>query len=381
MLASLIAGIGTADPAHAANCLYIEDAAGGSWHEADNWDCGQVPGPGDTASIGAGPNLVGDLVSVAADASVGTLVLGDGGRITFSGEATLAAGAFAVGIGKLQGTGTLAVAGAFTKSGSGHMLEIRDSADLVLNGPAVHAAGEICVATINGSGDSTLQINDSFTIEATASPSPFSCSRTDASIHIGPSGHVIKMGAGQMMSWTPIDNDGTLTVEEGSFLLTGGSFQSGGATSEGEYLADEGATLVFQGGSPPFIGGRLGGEGTVHIGQLSNTEMLAGATLDPAIFQITSSTFRLNGDDPVDLPVFNLSGYVRQQPSRQRRRDERDGRLYPERLYLDGGRRRQLHQDDGRYVLRHEQRHVRAQRRPCPQRRRDARRRHHLCRR
>jgi hypothetical protein len=301
------------EDAHAASCLYIEEAAGGSWHDADNWDCGQVPGPGDTALISAGRNLVGDLVSVAADTSVGTLVLADGGGLTFSGDVTLAAGSLVAGTGKLEGTGTVTVAGAFTKSGvsDGHRLEIGDSADLVLNGASAMIGGEICVATIDGIGDPTLQINNTFTIEATASPKPFNCSSTDASIHIGPSGHLIKTGAAEKRSWTPIDNDGALTVEEGSFLLTGGSSVpggSGGETSDGEYLADDGATLVFQGGRPPLIGGRLGGDGTIHINSLSPVEMLAGATLDPAILQITTTTLRLNGGGPVDLPVFNLNG-------------------------------------------------------------------------
>jgi hypothetical protein len=253
---------------------------------------------------------VGDLVSIAADASVGELFLAEGASVTFSGDVTLSAGTFFAGASKLQGTGTLTVAGAFTKGGPS-VLEIRDSADLVLNGTGSLPGGSLCVATINGEGDSTLQINDTFTIEESADSFPFSCSRNDASIHIGPSGHVIKIGAAEKRSATPIDNDGTLTVEEGSFLLTGGSSVpggSGGETSDGAYLADAGATLVFQAGSPPLIGGRLGGEGTVHINALSPVEMLDGATLDPAILQITTTTLRLNGNDPVNLPLFNLNG-------------------------------------------------------------------------
>jgi hypothetical protein len=312
---AILAALSGTRVVNAVSCTY-DGGPGGSWHDAGNWDCGQVPGAGDTASIGAGADLVGDLVNVTADASVGTVLLGDGGRITFSGGATLTAGTFTAGISKLEGTGTLTVSGTFTKSGAsdGHILEIRDSADLVLNGLAVQQGGDICVATINGNGDSTLQINNTFTIEATAGPAPFTCSRTDAAIHIGPAGHVIKTGAGEKRSWTPIDNDGTLTVEEGSFLLTGGSSVPGGSageTSDGEYLADEGATLVFEDGRPPLIGRRLGGEGTIHINALSPVEMLDGATLDPAILQITSSTLRLNGASPaIDLPVFNLSGVL-----------------------------------------------------------------------
>jgi Ca2+-binding RTX toxin-like protein len=56
ILASLIAGVGTAGPVYAESCLYIEEAAGGSWHDAGNWDCGHVPGLLDTALIGTNGN-------------------------------------------------------------------------------------------------------------------------------------------------------------------------------------------------------------------------------------------------------------------------------------------------------------------------------------
>ncbi|MGH2806019.1 MAG: hypothetical protein ACRDKT_01965, partial [Actinomycetota bacterium] len=303
MLSSFVVGTGTA---LAADCSYVGPSAGGPWDFPGNWNCGVVPGNGDTASIGAADNVIVD-----ADASVGSLFVGDGGVVTLSDEATLAAGTFSALSGAVGGTGTLTVAGTFTKDvstpGGLDLFEVRDSADLVLNGSSSHLAGEMCVATLNGPDNSTMTINNTYTIGPDTGINPFACSEINAAIHIGPDGHLIKTGATQKNSQTPIDNDGTITVQEGTFFLLGGSNNAGGATSDGAYLADEGAFLELQGGSPPLMGAtsRFGGEGTVSVS--ANVDMAAGATLDPQIFRLTGS-LRLRGTDPVDLPVFELTG-------------------------------------------------------------------------
>lgn len=288
---------------YAANCTYVGPVAGGSWHNATNWDCGHVPGSGDQASIPSGLD-----VALAADATVGTLAMAGGfpPMITFSGEAILAAGAFFVDQARLQGTGTLTVAGTFAKSTNGTLF-ISDSVDLVLNGPGTHQGGTITICTLNAPapGDMTLQINDTFTIVDGTSVNPFDCTPPGAPIHVNPGGHLIKTGGGQKTSQTAIDNDGTITAQEGTFVLSGGSGHALGATSDGTYLAEAGAELQFHAG-PPLIGGSMGGGGTIHINAL-DMQLLAGATLDPQVFQLTGSVWLL-GADPVDLPVFNLTG-------------------------------------------------------------------------
>jgi hypothetical protein len=294
--------------AHALSCLYQGAASGGSWHLAGNWSCGQVPGSGDAVAI---PN--NNVVSVAAPASAGSLAFGGAGsEVRFADEATLTTGSLTVDAGKVGGTGTLVVSGAFTKGSinANDTFEVRDFVDLVLDGPSSFQGGGICVETLNGSedDDSTLQINDTFTIESDDDPNVFSCSTTGARVHVGPDGHLVKAVEGSSNSWTAIDNDGTITVQTGTFYLLGGSGNAGGATSDGAYLADDGATLEFQGGSPPLIGStaRLGGEGTISVNTLG-MDLAAGATLDPQVFRLWGSLF-LHGSAPVDLPVFHLAG-------------------------------------------------------------------------
>src|SRR5687767_15104334 len=154
--------------ASAATCNYT-GGAGGSWHIAGNWDCGEIPDSGDSVNIGSG-----DDVSVAAAATAGPLSLTGGGFITFSGDVTLGAGSMTVGTGDgngfVRGPGQLTVAGAFSKTGTGQFvvmnLDAGPSADLILNGAATLSGGSMCIAD---TGDAhpdlpNLHINSTFTI-------------------------------------------------------------------------------------------------------------------------------------------------------------------------------------------------------------------------
>ncbi len=298
-----------AGSASAESCIY-QGGNLGSWHEPLHWDCEHVPGAGDSAVVPAFTE-----VSVAADASAGGLFLGGpASALTFSNEATLAAGTLTAASATLRGEGTVAVAGAFHKAGipDSGTLFLFDTVDLVLNGDSVMDAGTIAVCQAGDPpSDPTLHINADFTIaEGSSTFSVFNCSSSGARIRIGPAGHLIKAASGQTTSDTAIDNDGTLTVQAGTLLLTGGTANALGATSDGDYVADEGATLAFQGGSPPAIGasGRLGGDGTIHVNTI-DMDMLAGSVLDPAVLQL-SGVLRLRGTDPVTLPDLELTNGV-----------------------------------------------------------------------
>jgi hypothetical protein len=299
--------LGPTAEASAESCTYAGGNLG-SWHQPLNWDCGHVPGPGDSAAV---PQFT--EVSVAADANVGGVHLGGpASTLTFSGGATLATGTLYAGSATLQGNGTVVVAGAFHKGGvpGADSMFISDSVDLVLNGDSLMDAGVISVCQAGDPpSDPTLHINADLTIaEGADSTHFFGCSSSGARIQIGPAGHLIKAAAGQMTSNTAIDNDGTITAQVGTLLLKGGTANAAGAISDGDYLADDGAVLEFQGGSPPVIGatGRLGGAGTIHVNTL-DMDMMAGSVLDPAVLQL-SGFLRLRGTAPVTLPDLDLTG-------------------------------------------------------------------------
>ena len=102
-----------AGSASAATCIYQGGNLGSS-HEPLHWDCGHVPGAGDSAVV---PPFT--EVSVAADASAGGLFLGGpASALTFSNEATLAAGTLTAASATLRGEGTVAVAGGSTRRAS-----------------------------------------------------------------------------------------------------------------------------------------------------------------------------------------------------------------------------------------------------------------------
>ncbi len=294
--------------ASAENCFYTGGSPG-SWHQASGWDCGHVPTSADDAIVPSFKN-----VTVGSDAVAGGVVLtgGFGNAITFSNEATLATGTLDVSEGTVQGFGTLTVSGAFTKSGDGgETMFILDSADVVLNGDSTHAGGQTSICQSGDPpSDPTLHINADLTIEETLNTANvFNCSSSGARVRIGPSGHLIQAKAGLVTSQTAIDNDGTITVQQGTLFLTGGTAHSFGATSDGDYLADAGATLELT-GSPPLIGAtaRFGGAGTIRISAL-DVETAPGATIDPATLQV-GGVLRMLGSAPVTLNDLDLTGGV-----------------------------------------------------------------------
>ena len=312
-LIGVLAVIGSlllAGSASAESCIY-EGGNLGSWHEPLHWDCGHVPGAGDSAVVPAFTE-----VSVAADASAGGLFLGGpASALTFSNEATLAAGTLTAASATLRGAGHRRGRGSVPQGGHprfGHAVPLRhrrSRAERRQRDGRRDASRSVRPATRRAIPP--LHINADFTIaEGSSTFSVFNCSSSGARIRVGPAGHLIKAASGQTTSDTAIDNDGTLTVQAGTLLLTGGTANALGATSDGDYVADEGATLAFQGGSPPAIGasGRLGGAGTIHVNTI-DMDMLAGSVLDPAVLQL-SGVLRLRGTDPVTLPDLELTDGV-----------------------------------------------------------------------
>ncbi len=153
-----------------------------------------------------------------------------------------------------------------------------------------------------------LVINADLTITAGASAQVFNCTPGVALIQVGSDGHLIKAGPGATTSFTPVDNDGALTVEAGILHFKGGANNhSGGATSDGDYLAGDGATLDFEEGVPPVIAGRLGGDGTIEARAF--VDVSAAATVDPNELRVYGpGIINLDGTSSVTLPVLTLDG-------------------------------------------------------------------------
>ncbi len=301
----------------AASAATCDFTGTGSWHNAANWSCAEVPDSGDSVNVGAG-----DDVSVAAAASAGALSVTGGGFITFSGEVTLAASSMATGAadgnGTIRGAGQLTVAGAFSKTGAGQFSVTNNgivglSPDLVLNGAATLSGGSMCVAD-NGDGDPdlpNLYINSTFTIATGASTDPFPCT-PGPRIHVNPTGHLIKSVGGTTNINHGIENDGTVTAQNGTLGLNGPSAvdaPNGNATvtNDGDYIASSGATISFANTHSVSSQGRVGGAGTTSISH--SLSMAAGSTLDPAVLNVIFfGSLTLDGTTAMTLPVLNLNG-------------------------------------------------------------------------
>ena len=80
-----------AGEASADTCSHL--GASGDWNSGLSWDCGHLPGPADTAIVGAGDHPI-----VASDPipEPGLVAIGDNGRIVFQNEAELRVGDMSV---------------------------------------------------------------------------------------------------------------------------------------------------------------------------------------------------------------------------------------------------------------------------------------------
>jgi hypothetical protein len=304
--------------ASAASCSFT-GAAGGSWHTASNWSCNEVPDSGDSVDIAAGDN-----VSVAAAATASSLALSSSGRISFAGDPTLAVSGpmtadHSGATGTIAGGGTLTVGGTFTKSGDAQLSITNDatfgfSPEVNLNGAATLNGGTMCIAD-SGDGNPdlpNLHINSTFTIAPGASLNPFPCT-PGPRIHVNPTGHLIKASSGTTNIFHGIENDGTVTAQNGTLSLDGPSSvdaPNGGATvtNDGDYIASFGATISFANSHSVSSQGRVGGAGTISVGH-GSLSMAAGSALDPAVLNlILTGSLTLDGTSAVTLPTLNLNG-------------------------------------------------------------------------
>ncbi len=245
-------------------------------------------------------NVVGVLlVAGSSPLALPSLNLNGG---TLDSDRPLTVTALSATGGTLTGNGGVTVpAGAsFSKTTAG-VLSVDGT--LVLDTDVTLNAGSIGLGSGSG-GDPQLHINKTFTIADGAAANPFP-NTSGPRIHVNaPDGRLVKTAGGTMTTGTGIDNDDTLSVETGTWIITGGTV---GATSDGAYLVAAGATLHFGEGNPQVgASGRVGGPGTVNVQSL-NLTLAAGATLDPAVLNV-GGVLVLNGNSAVALPALNITG-------------------------------------------------------------------------
>ena len=295
-LAAIVVVLSIPQSASAATCDF--QGPGNDWHAAGNWSCMKIPDTGDSVTLGSGDN-----VSVAAAASAGSFSIGNGAMLTFSGSPTLAvSGTVGSTGGNIAGAGTLTAGGVFSKTDVA-TFSLQDAARVVLNAAGSVTGGAICLSTA-GTGDPEFVINQTFTIGAGADQNAFNCGvAAGPRVRIAATGHLVKATAGLTQSFTEIDNDGTLTVQQGTFALAAGG---GTAVSDGDYIANAGARLDLFATNELSATGRLGGAGTIGVG-FNTTTLAAGATLDPGVLDI-GGTLVVNGSTPLALPDVRLNG-------------------------------------------------------------------------
>ena len=207
-----------------------------------------VPTGADDVTLGSGDNVVLDQNSSAA-----TLVL-DGGTLQTGGARTLTVtGATTLRSGTITGSGTVAAAGALTKTtGSQFRLE---GGTLAVGTASTWNGGDICVIT-----GGVMRLDATLTI-ATGGGN-FVCNSGNGQVQVTAGGRLLKDSPGTSTVSTLLDNDGTVQAAQGTLSVAAAPALGADA---GTFLADAGAELTFAGIRTLAAAGRIGGAGTARF--------------------------------------------------------------------------------------------------------------------
>ncbi len=139
----VLAGLASPPPVEAATCTWT-GATSTAWAVATNWDCGAVPGEGDTAVV---PNTTNKPV-VTTSQSIGTLTIQSGGKVTVSNTGP--------GVLMAVTSGTVAAGGTIQVDGANGRLTIGPGATFTVDG-ILELYG-----SIRGEGSLTLNSGSTF---------------------------------------------------------------------------------------------------------------------------------------------------------------------------------------------------------------------------
>ena len=286
-LAALLAALLALPAAASADiCLY---QGSGNWSAPATWSCGHVPNGADDVTVGSGDNVVLDQNGSAA-----TLTLESGGTLQLGSARTLAvSGATTLRQGTISGSGTLAAAGALTKTTGGQMRI--EGGTVAIGAASTWNGGDICIIT-----GGVMRLDATFTIASGAGG--FVCNSGNGQVQVAAGGRLLKDSTGTSTISTLLDNDGTVQAAQGTLSVAAAPAV---AADAGTYLADAGAELTLAG--IRTVNGRVGGAGLVRT--TASVTLPSGATLDPAALTLDSGTLTLDGATPATtLPLVTLAG-------------------------------------------------------------------------
>ncbi len=255
------ASAGTRVESPTGNCTFI-GPSGAPWSNPANWNCGYVPGAGDTATVNG-------IVTVDTTVTVGNLNLTPG-EVWLSNPLTVS--------GTFNFTGGRIAGGTFNLP-SGSVANISAAATKAIESATVNNSG-----TVNWSATGDLGLNSStFNNQAGG----IFDAQSDARIGFGVcafnnAGTFRKSaGAGTTVIAAPFNNTGTLRAQSGTIALW-----SAGANSA-SFIADSGAAIAFS----------TSGPGSYNLN--------SGATLTGAgFYKVTTGILTLN--TPVSIPKLQL---------------------------------------------------------------------------
>jgi RHS repeat-associated protein len=255
-------------------------ATGGDWNTANFWSTSNVPGPSDTASIGANNTVTfssSDTSRVAALTVDGTLNV-TGGNLTIGGTAgsnfTLTTGGTLSGAGSINvsnGAANTWSGGTMTGTGtttfaSGSTLTFSGSTDVLAGG-----------RTLGGAGAATLA----------------------GALNLGSGGGTLTFSAMQWTSAGGIDLQGNTLTNAGTITLTSSS-------TVGLY-----ANNFFSGGGSFNLGGTLSNSGTIVQQGTGSVEMFDNVILsNQGTYQFAADSSILFGNAPPNSFVNTASGLV-----------------------------------------------------------------------
>ena len=251
-----------------------------------------MPNGADDVTVGSGDNVVLDQ-----NASAATLMLESGGTLQLGkrAHADRLRRDHAARRARISGSGTLAAAGALTKTTGGAAAD-RRRRRVAIGAASTWNGGDICIIT-----GGVMRLDATFTIATGAGD--FVCNSGNGQVQVAAGGRLLKDSTGTSTVSTLLDNDGTVQAAQGTLSVAAAPAV---ATDAGTFLADAGAELTFA-GIRTVTRPRSAAPGSSARRPASRCP--SGATLDPAALTLDSGTLTLDGATPATtLPLVTLAG-------------------------------------------------------------------------
>ena len=228
---------------------------------------------------------------------------------TLQGGRPVTATNYTVRAGTLSGDFTLTVpgGGTFDKTADNNtdQLLIQGGADLVLDTPAAHDAGLICLS----GASSRLLVNALLTVTEATHPIPFNC---DGQILVAPTGELRNTATTDKNYGSPVDNDGIVRVEAGRINLNGNAAAAEDGQADGQFNVNPGAILAFNNPHSVSPIGDIVATGNGQVRITHNVTLADGASLTTNDLRQSGGTLTLQGNTAQALPSYTMDSGVLQ---------------------------------------------------------------------